>query len=241
MGTTTEIIFCPVRAARRRAGHNTAPARIGGIHGMAATVIGNWWREFGDNDLLGWAITVAYFVAAALCFRAARRIRRERAPGKPAEPVPPDPMRSRPKDWAIIGVGMVLLGLNKQLDLQIFVREIGTRFIHLLGLDAERRWFGRAFVLLMGLFLLRVLWVATRRVRLQTSRHRMLLIGLALLASFAVIRAGTYVPVLRDIDVSHGKLLHFTLELGGVVVVGASAWATRQRLVRHQSSSISSA
>src|SRR5204863_160361 len=93
------------------------------------------------------------------------------------------------------------------------VREIGRRFVNAIGLDAQWRWFGRAFVLLMGLFLLRVLWVAARRVRLQTARHRMLLIGLALLACFAVIRAGTYVPVLRDIELHHLKLLHFTLEL----------------------------
>jgi hypothetical protein len=121
------------------------------------------------------------------------------------------------------------------------VREIGRRFVRLIGLDDQWRWFGRAFVLLMGLFLLRVLWIAARRVRLRTARHRTLLIGLALLACFAVIRAGTYIPVLREIDMHHLKLLHFTLELGGVVVVGASALATRQRLVRHHSSSISSA
>jgi hypothetical protein len=191
-----------------------------------------WRSEAGDPDVLGWAITVAYFVAAGLCARTALTSRRG-----PAD----IPEGDRPGTWWVLAAGLVLLGFNKQLDLQIFVREIGRRFVNAIGLDAQWRWFGRAFVLLMGLFLLRVLWVAARRVRLQTARHRTLLIGLALLACFAVIRAGTYVPVLREIDLHHLKVLHFTLVLGGVVVVGASAFATRQRVVRHHSSSISSA
>jgi len=39
---------------------------MGGILRDVATVIGNWWREFGDNDLVGWATTVAYFLVAAM-------------------------------------------------------------------------------------------------------------------------------------------------------------------------------
>ena len=49
-----------------------------------------WRSEMGDPDLLGWAITVAYFVAAILCARTAVAARRA-----PAEA----PEGDRPATW----------------------------------------------------------------------------------------------------------------------------------------------
>jgi hypothetical protein len=191
-----------------------------------------WRQDMGDPDALGWATTVAYLLAAALCARTALAARHS----------PPDAREGeRPGTWWILSAGLLVLGLNKQLDLQIFVRELGIRLIALLGMDAQRRWFGRAFVLVMGLFLLRVLATAVRRVRGHTRGHRMLLAGLALLACFAVVRAGTYVPGLKQVNMRFGKALHLAFEFGGILLVGISALRTRQRLVRHHSSSISSA
>ena len=191
-----------------------------------------WRRYSGDPDLLGWAITLAYLIAAALCVRtakAARRVRRDE--------LGPD----TPGAWGLLAAGLLLLGLNKQLDLQIIVREVGVAFIGFLGMNEHRRWFGRAFVLLMGLFLLRVMATATRRVRGHTRGHRLLLTGLALLACFAVVRAGTYVPGLKQFNMRFYTALHLVFELGGIVILGLGAFRTRQRLARHQSSSMSSA
>ena len=191
-----------------------------------------WRRELGDGDVLGWATTVAYLIAAALCARtamAARRLRREETG--------PD----APGAWGLLAAGLLLLGLNKQLDLQIIVRELGIAFIQFLGMNEHRRWFGRLFVLLMGLFLLRVMATAARRVRGHTRGHRLLLTGLALLACFAVVRAGSYVPGLKQFNVRFYTALHLVFELGGIVILGLGAFRTRQRLVRHHSSSMSSA
>jgi hypothetical protein len=108
-------------------------------------------------------------------------------------------------------------------------------------MEEHRRWFGRAFVLVMGAFLLRVMATAVRRMRGHTRGHRLLLTGLALLACFAVVRAGTYVPGLKQFNMNYGRALHLVFEFGGILLVATSAWRTRQRLVRHHSSSISSA
>jgi hypothetical protein len=183
-----------------------------------------WRTEMGDPDVLGWATTVAYLLAAILCARTATAARHA-----PPEAPPGD----RPGPWWLLAAGVLLLGLNKQLDLQILVRELGIRFIALLGMDAHRRWFGRLFVLLMALFLLRVMGAAVRQMRGHTRGHRLLLTGLALLACFAIVRAGTYVPGMKQVNLQFGKALHLVFEFGGILLVASSAVTTRQRLVRH--------
>ena len=192
----------------------------------------HWRAGMGDNDLLGWATTVTYMVASALCARTAVAAVRPPSDASTGE---------RPGDWAVLAFGLLLLGLNKQLDLQILVRDVGLAFVAFIGLDRHRRWVGRAFVLVLGVLLLRVLFVAARRVRGHARGHGVLLTGLALLACFAVVRAGTYVPALKEFNVEYKDALHLVFEVGGIILVGFGAWRARQRLVRHHSSSMSSA
>jgi hypothetical protein len=187
------------------------------------TIVHVWRSQMGDPDALGWATTAAYLVAAVLCARTALAAR-----GAPPEAPPGD----RPGPWWLLSVGLLLLGLNKQLDLQILVRELGIWFIALLGMEAQRRWFGRAFVVLMAVFLLRVMGAAVRQMRGHTRGHRLLLTGMALLACFAVMRAGTYIPGLKQVNMRFGQSLHLVFEFGGILLVGSSAVRTRQRLVR---------
>ena len=194
-----------------------------------ATVIGNWWREFGDNDLVGWATTVAYFLVAALCFRAARRLRRDRAPQTPEEFAPAEPPHSRPADWAIIGVGMVLLGLNKQLDLQILARDTGLALVRAAGFDAQRRWVGRLMFLCLSAAILGVLARAARHLRRARRGHNLTLTGLGLLACFLIVRAAGFQPYLRDLNLRFKDVLHLVFELGGLVLVGLSAFRDSAR------------
>ena len=194
-----------------------------------ATVIGNWWHDFGDNDLIGWSITVAYFLVAALCFRAARRIRRDHAARQPGELAPPESPQSRPADWGIIGVGMVLLGLNKQLDLQILARDTGLALVRAAGFDAERRWVGRLMFLCLSGVILAVLARAARHLRQARRGHNLTLAGLALLACFLIVRAAGYQPYLRDLNLRFKDVLHLVFELGGLVLVGLSAFRDSAR------------
>lgn len=193
----------------------------------------NVWRsEMGDFDPLGWATTAAYLLAAVPCARtaiAARRVRRD------------ERGVDRPGAWWTLAAGMFALGLNKQLDLQIFVRESGKALVRLAGFEQQRRWIGGAFVVLLGILLVKVLATAAGQMRRSTRGHRLLLTGLALLAVFAVVRAGTYLPGLKRLNSTFADPIHFVFELGGIVLLALGAWRTRQRLVRHQSSSISSA
>lgn len=190
---------------------------------------GNWRRDFGDNDLLGWATTLAYFAVAALCFRAARALRRHAPPDGPRERAPPDQESQSARDWVLIGAGLILLGLNKQLDLQILARDAGVALVKLAGFDAQRRWVGRVFVVLVSVAVLWVLGRAARRLRGARRGHTLTLVGLAMLACFFIARAAQYLPFLKDVNVRFNDVLHIVLELGGLAVVGASAWRGTSR------------
>src|SRR4051812_17166105 len=88
-----------------------------------------WKPGFGDNDWLGWTIPAAYFVVALLCvaafrdearsFRVVRRLQ-------------------RPAFWLILTALLVLLGINKQLDLQTWVQSTGDHLVQSEGLERHR-------------------------------------------------------------------------------------------------------
>jgi hypothetical protein len=195
-----------------------------------------WASHFGDNDLLGWVITLSYLAVAVLCARAAlatRRAARRYANPEPAGPNPPPlPGRPRPTPWWVLSVGALLMGLNKQLDVQILVRELGIALIAALGYDEHRRWFGRAFLLALGVVVVWAMVVAARHMRHASRGYRTAMLGLAFLACFAVVRAGKYVPFLSDVNLNYQDALHLVFELGGLVLIGASAWRTRRVIDR---------
>ena len=68
----------------------------------------HWTPGIGDPTVAGWVTVAAYFGAAVLCFRA-------RASGRPTER----------RWWTGLAVLMVVMGFNKQLDLQTLFTDVG--------------------------------------------------------------------------------------------------------------------
>src|SRR5438105_1302226 len=80
---------------------------------LLAFTKGDQWRPgIGDPTFIGWLTVVAYAGAAVLCIRDA--LREKEAPARRAF-------------WSILGVMMILLGINKQLDLQTWLTITGRR------------------------------------------------------------------------------------------------------------------
>ena len=170
-------------------------------------MLANWWRDFGDNDVLGWETNAAYFIVAALCFNAARRPRRIAPDEVPVGIAPSEPRRATARDWAVIGAGVLLLGLNKQLDLQILAR----------------RWVGRLMFLCLSAAILWVVARSARHLRRARKGHNLTLAGLAMLACFLIVRAAGYQPYLRDLNLRYKDVIHVVFEVGGLLLVGLSA------------------
>jgi hypothetical protein len=133
------------------------------------------WLHFDDATVWGWATTVGYLLAAWLCARAAASARRSRSALAPT--------------WRILAVILLVLGLNKQLDLQTVVFRAGSRIILALGWYEQKNAIQTVAVAAfgLGLFACGVLLVAKGRRFLP--RDPWFWLGIALLGAFLLLRA----------------------------------------------------
>jgi hypothetical protein len=156
---------------------------------------------FGDNDLLGWMITLAYFIVALLCAAAFRDEARSYRVVKRLQ---------RPAFWIVLTTLLVLLGFNKQLDLQTLVirSTLSTKVLTLLTLALVGAGTALAMLLYIG-----------RQWRL----YLLAFIGLVYLGVFIILRAADSLPILADINRKYYESIHLILELGGILMIGTSA------------------
>src|SRR5436305_2414544 len=93
---------------------------------LAAADPGGWTPGFHDNDLLDWVIALGYLVAAGLCIYAWSIERNNRR-------------RVAPAFWLVLGILMAMLGVNKQLNFQTLLGEIGRDAAEQEGWYERRR------------------------------------------------------------------------------------------------------
>jgi hypothetical protein len=174
---------------------------------MAPTTQLQWQPTIGDPSLFGWITVVAYALAAALAGLVSMRRAR-------------DCKRLDCSIWLVVTASMVFLGINKQLDLQVLVMEIGRSTAQAQGWYEKRRAFQRWFVLSViaaagGI----TVWFFVRFCSFWMT-HRLLVIGLISLITFIVVRAVSFhhFDVLLATTVA-GIKVHRILELAGVSLV----------------------
>ena len=195
-----------------------------------------WRPGIGDPTVMGWVTVVAYFVAAWLCMQAFNT--EKRGPIRPWRkavpsmfrvlrkhwPRPPLPAR-RAALWVLVAMIFVALGINKQLDLQTLLTEVGKKVAHSGGWYEQRRVVQAIFVALVGGFGLMAIWLLFRLTQGgQLRDFRLPLAGLAVVVAFVVARAASFhhMDVFIGTEVL-GLRMNTLFELGGVLVVAAGA------------------
>lgn len=180
--------------------------------------------EIGDPTPLGWATVVMYLLAAVLCFACAWKAKR----------IFQDAHTWLHRlIWSGLGVGLVFLGINKQLDLQTWFTdvvkwiaweqgwyEVGqeAQILFILGLLIVS---GAAF--LVALFFLRHVW----------RHYWLLLFGILFIARFVITRAaGFYGVSLPELSQFTGGLrIMWAMEFIGALIIALAA-ANNLRKVR---------
>lgn len=187
---------------------------------------GRWHPSIGDPTPLGWLTVVAYFAAAVAAFRASARSNasaRESLRGSTAY----KDARIVAHFWAGVALCMLLLGVNKQLDLQTFFTETMRDLARTQGWYADRRRYQIAFIAAIavsGGLGLSFLLYALRRVMRQVLAGA---IGLLLITVFVLVRAASFHHV--DMLLGFGTIrLNWVLELSGISVVLFSAQRAKQ-------------
>ena len=187
----------------------------------------DWQPGIGDPTFMGWFTVFAYIAAAALCLRTARAVES----GVAAH------VRGRePRVWRAAAIFLVVLGINKQLDLQTLFTQIGRAVLTANGWMPERRQIQVDFMIGLtataALVLAVALWVARRRIR----AYGLLFAGAACSTTFILARAASFHRFDRFLGTYvSGVKMNWALELSGIGMMAAAAW-TRRRALRRPSS-----
>jgi hypothetical protein len=175
-------------------------------------LIGNWSPGIGDPSIMGWFTVVLYFYTGYRCFRLTRDknvklVRRERS------------------FWTLFTLALVALGINKQLDLQSAVTEIGRILARKQGWYEARRMVQAEFIGLVGVLGLvsigLLIWI-TRRMPAAT---RIAVTGGAALVTFVVVRAVSFHHFDRLIGRSlFGMRFNWVFEIGSISIILAATY-----------------
>lgn len=192
------------------------------IEMIDVNILGQWKLGIGDHSILGWTTTIGYFIAAALCgwhaFLARKANKLNSTVHRPSNYI----------FWCGLAIFMVLMGFNKQLDLQIplvrFVRQISQEQGWFAERDAVRKWIilGSAFV---GLILIACLGWKSRRV---WRRYILPIVGIALLIFFVLVRASGDRLMILGYRPGHFPMYDI-LEVSGILCIGISAFIELRR------------
>lgn len=178
-----------------------------------------WTPAIGDPDTLGWLTVFAYLAAAIVAFAAARQLAKSNDysdhPGLRLREI---------VFWRISSLFLLLLGINKQLDLQSLLTAIGRHFAKHDGWYERRRHIQFWFVISVAAFGVSLLAGVIWRLRRLKPRATFGAVGFIALMMFVVIRAASFHHVDTFLhSEAIGIKLNHVLELMGIGIVGASS------------------
>ncbi len=176
--------------------------------------------QAGDPTVLGWA-TFALYLIASVCSLRASIIRR------PFDHADSDPEQARV--WRVLAVMLLLLGLNKELDLQTALTKLGRQLALAEDLYASRRVIQIIFLVSLLLVLGLVAGKFFKTLQKFARTHPLAGTGGALVATYVVIRAASieHVDQLLGFDLEDVWALGL-VELLGTILVIAGAIQTKK-------------
>ena len=169
-------------------------------------LIGQWRPTIGDPCFMGWFTVGSYLACAILSLIAAfgNRIADRRSASF----------------WGMVGLLMILLGINKQLDLQTLFTEIGRQIARAQGWMDQRRIVQLWFIVAFGTAALASFFLFVRTKRDLFGRFKLASTGLFFLLSFLVIRAAGFHHFDEILRFRlFGAKMNWLLELAGIYLI----------------------
>ena len=180
----------------------------------------HWSPGIGDPSLGGWLTVFLYMVAGWTIWRLLREWKETHA----------CTARSEHWFWKGLLIGLALLGINKQLDLQSALTDVGRILADRQGWYADRRQLQMAFI--AGIAMLGLtLFAVTLHLTLGAPASTLwALLGGTGLLMFVIIRAASFHHV--DAVLGHhlsGLRINWLLEMGALLVIIGSAMRRRRQ------------
>jgi hypothetical protein len=175
-----------------------------------ASLMGDWHPTIGDPSFMGWFTVASYFACAAITLSTA--IKNQNA-GKNSFLF-----------WSIITVLMVLFGINKQLDLQSLLTEIGRQIARHQGWMDQRRSVQFWFIAFLGTLAIASFLLFIRIMRDALRRCMLAFVGLFFLISFIMIRAVSFHHFYQMLGFSILSVkINWIIELSGIYIIIVAA------------------
>ncbi|MFK5978013.1 MAG: hypothetical protein QM488_03900 [Rhizobiaceae bacterium] len=178
-------------------------------------VLNAWSPRFGDPHLIGWVTVAGYFIAAILAILILRQS------GSRTIALRQDKTLQL---WGLIFVMLLLLGANKQLDLQSFLPVFAKCIAKAGGWYADRRAYQTVFVITLAISFLVLSAAGLRYFNNEIRKNPLAIIGLILLLIFIVLRAAAFNHFDGALNHSfYGISLNWILELSGLCFIAMQA------------------
>jgi hypothetical protein len=174
-------------------------------------LMGNWQPSIGDPSFMGWLTVASYFACAMIAWVVALSARHRG--GRTF------------RFWSVICFLMILLGINKQLDLQSLFTEVGRQIAIAQGWMVRRRVVQFWFIVSFGTVTIAAVLSFAFLMQRLFRRFMLAFIGLFFLAGFIVIRAVSFHHV--DMMLRHrlfGARMNWVLELTGICLIGIAGY-----------------
>lgn len=170
-------------------------------------VFESWSPTIGDPTLMGWFTVLSYLLASLLSgIVLFGRVSDQRS------------------FWLIITVLLILLSVNKQLDLQSALTAIGRCAAKIQGWYGQRQTVQVAFIVAISAFSLLLTFLIAWNVRRGLRSTWLALFGFVFLATFVVVRAAGFHHFDRLINFEAGSIrMNSLFELTGIGMISLNA------------------
>ena len=179
---------------------------------------GGWQLGVGDPTVVGWTTTGLYLVASSLAVRAARRL----GAGQGPEELSASDSQLLARFWWLVFGIMLLLGVNKQIDLQTLFTQTAKQLAKAQGWYEARRRYQAAFVASAVLVVGAGVALLSYVLRGVLSRVLRPILGLFIVATYILLRAALF----QHMDWGQLDRLEdwmWLLEVAGIALVLGSA------------------
>lgn len=175
---------------------------------------GRWYWGLGDPDAGAVVVTGLYLLTSILCLLAAKCLRQR------GLQTHENRARSEATFWLILAGILLLLGINKQADLQSLLTLYGRELVKQAGLYEMHRRLQVVFIAGVAVFACLGAGISIWLVRRWSWECRLASLGLAMQAAFVVIRAISFHHIDRMLGLRMADLkINLMMESIGLVVI----------------------
>jgi hypothetical protein len=198
--------------------------------------MGSWRPGIGDPTAIGWLTTFSYVLATGLCLASYFFISRASAHATSRATVVSDD-RGEARLWLALSIAMALLGINKQLDLQTLLTEVGRTVARQQGWYQRRHHVQLIFAMVFTAAAVAGALLLVFLARRHGAGVRVALFGGTLLIGFIVVRMLSFHNIDRLLGRRWGEWTTSALcELGGIAGIALGAAASLWKLRRPRGS-----